>query len=346
MKDDRRRGDLARVLAALTLVLLAVILPSRAQKLNGYNIDANDLSVVGVSSGGAMAVQMHVAFSRTVKGAGIIAGTPYWCAQGDVDIALTSCMAAPDLIDLSVLWDGTAYAYNMGSIDNTKYMQNSRVWLFSGQKDTIVDTGVVKKAKMYYEYYITNASSVAMVTNISSEHAWITNNYGNACDYLGSPYINNCNFDASGAMLRHFYPQSLLNPRAAATNATNIFTFNQQYYTPASPASISMGQTGYVYVANACQQGALCKLVVAFHGCEMSIPDIKDAYYVHSGLNEWAETNNMIVLYPQAIKSSDFPYNPKGCWDWWGYTGEDYATQAGPQMAAIKNMINALARTQ
>jgi poly(3-hydroxybutyrate) depolymerase len=81
----------------------------------------------------------------------------------------------------------------------------------------------------------------------------------------------------------------------------------------------------------------------------------------------------MVVLYPQAIKSSDIPYNPKGCWDWcvqtqhttrartshttapdfslalwcrWGYTGEDYATQAGPQMAAIKNMINALARTQ
>jgi hypothetical protein len=91
----------------------------------------------------------------------------------------------------------------MGSIDNPKYLQNSRVWLFSGQKDTVVDTGahtcrprvarsfcwckptyigpslgVVKKAKMYYEYYITNASSVAMVTNISSEHAWITNKYG------------------------------------------------------------------------------------------------------------------------------------------------------------------------
>jgi hypothetical protein len=77
-----------------------------------------------------------------------------------------------------------------------------------------------------------------------------------------------------------------------------------------------MGQTGYVYVATACQQGArmlcyhsrttpiasttdpfrptaVCKLVVAFHGCEMSIPDIKNAYYVHSGLNEWAETNNV-----------------------------------------------------
>jgi hypothetical protein len=25
------------------------------------------------------AVQMHVAFSRTIKGAGIIAGVPYWC---------------------------------------------------------------------------------------------------------------------------------------------------------------------------------------------------------------------------------------------------------------------------
>ena len=37
----------------------------------------------------------------------------------------------------------------------------------------------------------------------------------------------------------------------------------------------------------------VCKLVVAFHGCEMDIPTIKDAYYVHSGLNQWAETNNV-----------------------------------------------------
>jgi poly(3-hydroxybutyrate) depolymerase len=31
-------------------------------------------------------------------------------------------------------------------------------------------------------------------------------------------------------------------------------------------------------------------------------------------LNEWADTNNIIVLYPQAVPSYGNDY---GCWDWW-----------------------------
>jgi hypothetical protein len=33
----------------------------------------------------------------------------------------------------------------------------------------------------------------------------------------------------------------------------------------------------------------------------MSIPDIKNAYYVHSGLNEWAEANNVPFSYAPTI---------------------------------------------
>lgn len=75
-----------------------------------------------------------------------------------------------------------------------------------------------------------------------------------------------------------------------------------------------MGDTGYYYVPTACRQGASttfslalfasnlaeltssgvdCKLIVAFHGCEMDIASIKHAFYTNSGLNEWAETNNV-----------------------------------------------------
>jgi hypothetical protein len=35
-----------------------------------------------------------------------------------------------------------------------------------------------------------------------------------------------------------------------------------------------------------------------------------------SGYLEVAEANNIVVLFPQAIKTLD---NPNGCWDWWGY---------------------------
>ena len=58
-----------------------------------------------------------------------------------------------------------------------------------------------------------------------------------------------------------------------------------------------------------------------------------------SGINEWADNNNILVLYPQTI-ASVIPVNADGCWDWWGYTGGNYAAQSAPQMTAIMNMVN------
>jgi len=34
--------------------------------------------------------------------------------------------------------------------------------------------------------------------------------------------------------------------------------------------------------------------------------------------------------------------NPEGCWDWWGYTGADYATKLGIQIATVLNMVQAV----
>jgi hypothetical protein len=61
-----------------------------------------------------------------------------------------------------------------------------------------------------------------------------------------------------------------------------------------------------------------------------------------SGLNERADTNDTIVLYPQATAPPASLTNPEGCWDWWGYTGADYALQSGPQMQALIAMIHHL----
>ncbi len=36
------------------------------------------------------------------------------------------------------------------------------------------------------------------------------------------------------------------------------------------------------------------------------------------------------------------PLNPQGCWDWWGYTGSDYATQNGLQIRAVKQIAESL----
>ena len=50
-------------------------------------------TVSGLSSGGYMAVQLHVAHSASVRGAGVLAGGPYYCAQGSVWTAAWNCMS-------------------------------------------------------------------------------------------------------------------------------------------------------------------------------------------------------------------------------------------------------------
>ena len=75
------------------LLVLTGSLNLRAEvvSLPSFNIDINETSVSGLSSGGYMAVQFHVAYSSLVKGAGIIAGGPYFCAQDSQDTATNVC---------------------------------------------------------------------------------------------------------------------------------------------------------------------------------------------------------------------------------------------------------------
>jgi poly(3-hydroxybutyrate) depolymerase len=35
--------------------------------------------------------------------------------------------------------------------------------------------------------------------------------------------------------------------------------------------------------------------------------------------------------------------NPRGCWDWWGYTGLHFLERDAPQMLAVRRMLSRLA---
>ena len=60
-----------------SVLLLGVCAPACANDpLPAYGAEAAEVTVSGVSSGGFMAVQFHVAYSGSVKGAGVIAGGP------------------------------------------------------------------------------------------------------------------------------------------------------------------------------------------------------------------------------------------------------------------------------
>lgn len=58
------------VCVGVLLILLSLGCHSNTVSLPSLNININDTSVSGLSSGGYMAVQMHIAFSSIMKGAG------------------------------------------------------------------------------------------------------------------------------------------------------------------------------------------------------------------------------------------------------------------------------------
>eukprot|EP01080_Neovahlkampfia_damariscottae_P007609 gene7609-11932_t len=99
-----------------------------------------------------------------------------------------------------------------------------------------------------------------------------------------------------------------------------------------------------VYVPTECKDGTKqCRLHIVFHGCLQNYDKIGDVYAKHTGYNEWAEANNIIILYPQT-KASYSPMNPNGCWDWWAYSGSNAYHKKGAQMEAVKKMIDRITK--
>jgi len=299
---------------------------------------AQNLTVSGISSGGYMAVQLHVSFSSKINGVGVLAGGPYWCAEANIAIATTSCMVAPALISVNTLITATYYAYGVLSIDNPSNINNARVWLYSGRQDSIVVPGVVQKLQTYYQNWI-SSRNIQTMYSVNSEHAMITNSFGNNCLYLGSPFINNCNFDAAGSILQWIIG-SLNSP--GVINPDNLVPISQSKYIPGNlpPVSVGLQSMAFAYVPPACQANiGGCDIHVAFHGCHQTLDEINATFVVSAGYNQWAETNKLVIIYPQAAANT---LNPEGCWDWWGYTGTAYATKLGVQVATVMNMVNGI----
>jgi poly(3-hydroxybutyrate) depolymerase len=119
-------------------------------------------------------------------------------------------------------------------------------------------------------------------------------------------------------------------------------TFSQEEFI-GDPSRSGMLEYGYVHIPSTCAAGQRCRVHVAFHGCRMSAEAIGTAFVEQAGYNRWAETNGVVVLYPQIKQSAKPVSNPRGCWDWFAYTGPDFARRSGLQMQAVRRMIAALA---
>jgi len=323
----------------LLLSLFAVVCWSQS-KLPSFNADIHESTISGLSSGGFFfAVQMHVAFSSTFAGAAIFAGGPYDCAEGSEEMAFQQCMYAfiPPNFNKFVKITDTRVASKL--LDPTSNLATSRVYMFSGTVDTTVKQTVMDSLYSYYTHYISNVSAVYYEKTMKAAHTFPTDESINLnpCTLSITPYISNCNYDGAGVALNHLYDN--LMPRNNGTLTGQFIQFDQSQFLP-NPTSKGLASTGYAYVPAACASGSACKIHISLHGCAQNYESVQMKYVQNTGFNKWADTNNIVVLYPQTHKSEIFPANPEGCWDWWGFDGAStYDTNQGVQMKAIYAML-------
>jgi poly(3-hydroxybutyrate) depolymerase len=185
-----------------------------------------------------------------------------------------------------------------------------------------------------------------------------TTAYGGACGVTDEPYIGKCGFEAAHAILDWIYSPDVAPPRTAPTPTGRFIEFDQRGYIPETGFfsylwGTGLDKTGWLYVPSACEAGEPCRLHVVFHGCKQGQSFLPlrpppdgglyngTTFVRNTGYDRWADTNRLVVLFPQAVS---IPWkNPNGCWDWWGFTDDGYATRDGIQIRTVRAMIDHLA---
>ncbi len=309
-------------------------------------------TVSGLSAGGYMAAQYQVAFAGEVKGIGLFAAGPWNCARGSRQLALQDCAnASTSAPPVPLLLETLRALAATGAVAPTALLADDRVWIFRGTRDSRVVAPVTDALVKFYRALLMPAQ-ITTVFAVPAGHGLPTlaNAPSVACGDSAAPYLNACAYDGAGEMLQAITARNggeLDTPPTPQTDSTGPATgrllhFDQRPYDPTG----QLGPTGYLYVPELCRAAAAhCQLHIAFHGCQQGSDAIGQTFVRAAGYNRWAATYHLVVLYPQVAPSRALPFNPLGCWDWWGYTGANYTSRSAPQLAAVHAMVEALALT-
>ena len=328
----------------LRLAFACAFLPSLAgaEPLPALNLDPKATTVSGLSSGAFMAVQLQVAFSSRVSGAGIVAGGPYDCADHSLWRALYVCMdpffIGPDP-DSSIESIEALASENL--IDPIQDVSPDRIYLFHGEADDTVARSTMDVLRQTYALLGVTAGNLTYVTEVDAGHGFVTEQGSVSCDATRPDFLIDCDFDQAGDILNQLYADL---SRPVAPRVEGFVTFDQGQYTN---GAAGMDSIAFVYVPADCAEGEISRLHIVLHGCKQGRQVLGEDYARLTGYNQWAEANKIVVLYPQAVRIPSpwynwFAGNPNGCWDWWGYSGPDYLSRNAPQLSAIARMAAAI----
>jgi poly(3-hydroxybutyrate) depolymerase len=316
-------------------ILILVSAVAQAEDAPNPAIDPGRVTVSGISSGAHMATQLHIAYSDLFSGAALLSGGPYNCAGNSLMTAMQRCMTSGEapgpVADLAA---GIREAAARGDVADPANLADDRVWLFRGQQDSKISGPVHWAAADLYAEFMA-ADRIRRVDDIDAEHVFPASGRGNSCQEVVAPYVGDCGYDGAGELLGYLYP-GLQAPASAVTTKLAEVTLP-------GAGDADLLETAYLFVPPSCEDPAApCALHLVLHGCAQSAETVGTDFIELSGYLPWAEANGIVLAFPQVEKSMVAPMNPHGCWDWWGYTGDDYAWRSGSQMTVLADWVRAL----
>ncbi len=121
-----------------------------------------------------------------------------------------------------------------------------------------------------------------------------------ACGTTASPYMVDCSgYDSEKTWLTYFYGS--VNAKNAGTLGGTLINFDQ---TPYGGGANDLDTNGYLYVPANCASGQQCRLIVALDGCVQTQANIGTKFITEAGINKYADTNNILVLYPYQVRAA------------------------------------------
>ncbi len=299
------------------------------------DIDPAGVTISGISSGASMAHQIHVAYPELVHGIGVVAGIPWNCAEGRLDLALGRCTGKEEgALPVEGVPDAIRAAHAAGTAGDPSLLEDDPVWLFHGAKDALVPAKVADALAAVYSGLVPE-SLIARVDDIPAGHLFPTLDAGGACDAAATPWLGACDYDAAGALLGHLY-DGLDTPSEADRSADGAGRLIEVELPGAGEAGLD--EKAWLFVPESCPENG-CRLHVALHGCAQAAAQVGTAFVEQAGYLPWARANGIVVAFPQAVAQ---PMNPLACWDWWGYTGADYLAREGAQPKVLAEWVRSL----
>ncbi len=306
--------------------------------------DALDVSISGISSGAAMAVQYAVGHSSSITGVGSIAGPPWGCAEGSASQAINTCMCGWQEPDNRV--DAARQLATTGKIDSlsasSKPLRLGRSYVFHSPADATVVEKSGKANAAFLAAFIGSNPKVdlgnAADGSDKAGHGIIApDSHNESCEADGTEktYIRYCGAeDNAGKLFHALYDDGSLpfdpSQRVNDIPESEVWQFDQKHLidrvkpgTEVAPDTLwwwfwrfpserrknfDMAETGYIYVPPSCRpSGSACRVHVALHGCKQNAKE----FAAKAGYNNWAERHKVIVVYP-AIEPS-VPLSGEAC---------------------------------